>query len=189
MKTSILISTLFYLAGAYAFPPPHHGGHHGHGTEPAGHEFQAPSPYDSNLLTHLPRTLYAKTNSRFSGRSPCPGLNALANHGYLNRDGKAISYDAINSATMEALNYDDGVFLDAFHFVQVFQLSSTGSRDTFNLLDLAVHNTIEMDGSQTRNDIYFGDDVHFDPTVFDGVAANLGLYDESETKYVTVVSC
>jgi hypothetical protein len=60
---------------------------------------------------------------------------------------------------MEALNYADGVFIDAFRQVQIFQLSSTGTNETFNLLDLAVHDTIEMDGSLTRNDIYLGDDV------------------------------
>ena len=83
----------------------------------------------------------------------------MANHGYLPRSGQEISYEDINAATMEALNYADGVFLDAFRFVQIFQLSSTGTNETFDLLNLAVHDAIEMDGSQTRNDIYFGDDV------------------------------
>ena len=31
-------------------------------------------------------------------RSPCPALNALANHGYLPRDGKNISPDVLQRA-------------------------------------------------------------------------------------------
>lgn len=65
-------------------------------------------------------------------------------------------------------------------------MSSTGDPSTFNLRDLAVHDTIEKDGSQTRNDIYFGDDLHFDPTVFDIVAKTLDIYDESESRFVTI---
>jgi hypothetical protein len=42
------------------------------------YKYQAPGPNDS--------------------RSPCPALNALANHGYLPRDGKDISPDVLQRA-------------------------------------------------------------------------------------------
>jgi hypothetical protein len=42
------------------------------------YRYQAPGPNDS--------------------RSPCPALNALANHGYLPRDGKNISPDVLQRA-------------------------------------------------------------------------------------------
>ena len=39
----------------------------------------------------------------------------------------------------------------------------------------------------TRNDLYFGDDVHFDATVFAGVAESLGLNGYSPNDaYVTI---
>ncbi|KAJ4252486.1 hypothetical protein NW762_011087 [Fusarium torreyae] len=59
--------------------------------------------------------------------------------------------------------------------------------ETFNLLDLARHDRIEVDGSLTRNDIYFGDDVHFDAAVFGPVARDLGLnrHDRKST-FVTI---
>ncbi|KAF5252903.1 hypothetical protein FANTH_2227 [Fusarium anthophilum] len=124
--------------------------------DPKGHEFRAAGPYDS--------------------RSPCPGLNALANHGYLPRDGANINYDMINHAAQAAYNFEDGFYIDAVNMV--FQLNiSTSNRpsETFHLRDLAQHDQIEVDGSLTRNDIFFGDDLHFDATVFDPVSRDLGL--------------
>ena len=104
----------------------------------------------------------------------------MANHGYLPPNGLDISYDMINQAAMEAYNYADGVFLTAFLFAnETFQLSTTGDTLTINLLDLARHGAIEQDGSMTRNDIYIGDDYHFDATVFAPVAKDLHLDDPS----------
>ncbi|KAF5594994.1 2-hydroxyacylsphingosine 1-beta-galactosyltransferase [Fusarium pseudocircinatum] len=136
--------------------------------DPKGHEFRAAGPYDS--------------------RSPCPGLNALANHGYLPRDGSNINYDMINHAAQAAYNFEDGFYIDAVNMV--FQLNiSTSNRpsETFHLRDLAQHDQIEVDGSLTRNDIFFGDDLHFDATVFDPVARDLGLNQISrKDKFVTI---
>ncbi|KAF5983070.1 2-hydroxyacylsphingosine 1-beta-galactosyltransferase [Fusarium bulbicola] len=136
--------------------------------DPKGHEFRAAGPYDS--------------------RSPCPGLNALANHGYLPRDGANINYDMINHAAQAAYNFEDGFYIDAVNMV--FQLNiSTSNRpsETFHLRDLAQHDQIEVDGSLTRNDIFFGDDLHFDATVFDPVSRDLGLNKISrKDKFVTI---
>ncbi|KAF5556416.1 2-hydroxyacylsphingosine 1-beta-galactosyltransferase [Fusarium napiforme] len=143
--------------------------------DPKGHEFRAAGPYDRSLL---------------AGRSPCPGLNALANHGYLPRDGSNIDYDMINHAAQAAYNFEDGFYIDAVNMV--FQLNiSTSNRpsETFHLRDLAQHDQIEVDGSLTRNDIFFGDDLHFDATVFDPVARDLGLNKISrKDKFVTIES-
>ncbi|KAF4503571.1 sterigmatocystin biosynthesis peroxidase stcC [Fusarium agapanthi] len=136
--------------------------------DPKGHEFRAAGPYDS--------------------RSPCPGLNALANHGYLPRDGANINYDMINHAAQAAYNFEDGFYIDAVNMV--FQLNiSTSNRpsETFHLRDLAQHDQIEVDGSLTRSDIFFGDDLHFDATVFDPVSRDLGLDKISrKDKFVTI---
>ena len=112
----------------------------------------------------------------------------MANHGFLPRNGLDISYEDINIAAEQAFNFESDVFISAFLLAnETFKLSTTGNPLTINLRDLARHNTIEVDGSMTRNDLYFGDDVHFDATVFAGVAASLGLdgYSPGDA-YVTV---
>jgi hypothetical protein len=50
--------------------------------------------------------------------------------------------------------------------------SSTGNSSTFNLADSAVHNVCEHDGSLSRNDYYFGDDIHFNGPIWDVVKAH-----------------
>jgi hypothetical protein len=129
-----------------------------------------PDPLTVSLVWSTLSLSSGTLTAYLSGRSPCPGLNALANHGYLPRDGKNIDYAMINKASQEAYNFAPGFYVDAV-----------------NLVDLARHDTIEADGSLTRNDIYFGDDVHFDASVFAPVARDLGLdHSHRADRYVTV---
>ena len=125
-----------------------------------------------------------------TGRSPCPGLNALANHGWLPRSGKNIDRAAVDYAAISAFNYAPGTFDSFVQLVWDFNLSTTGNFSTFNLVDLKKHDAIEFDGSLSRNDFYFGDDLHFDPAIWHTVATRLGLYDDvghsEKGKYVTV---
>lgn len=44
---------------------------------------------------------------------------------------------------------------------------TTGNSSTFNLEDSNVHNNIEIDGSLSRKDLYFGDNIHFDQAIWD----------------------
>ncbi|KAK4163989.1 Cloroperoxidase [Cladorrhinum sp. PSN259] len=135
--------------------------------EPAGHHYIPATPADS--------------------RSPCPGLNALANHGFLPRSGKNIDLPTYQYAVQHAYNFAhdflEGVFADALNF----HLSTTGNSSTFNLDDLKAHDKIEIDGSLSRNDFYFGDDLHFDPVIWATTANRLGLYDcVQDSEFVTV---
>jgi hypothetical protein len=93
----------------------------------------------------------------------------------------------INKASLEAYNFAPGFYVDPVNQVFQFGISTTNRpNETFNLLDLARHDKIESDGSLTRNDIFFGDDVHFDPTVFAPVAKDLGLNQHHRAdRYVT----
>ncbi|KAH6654849.1 Chloroperoxidase [Truncatella angustata] len=140
------------------------------GKEPVGHTWHPAGPFDS--------------------RSPCPGLNALANHDWLPHDGKNIDLEAIQFAAGAVYNFDRDVLVSAVQSVYDFNLSTTGNSSTFDLGDLARHDTIEMDGSLSRNDIYFGDDLHFDPVVWAFTADKLGLYDLTDENgiYVTIES-
>lgn len=47
-------------------------------------------------------------------RGPCPGLNTLANHGYINRSGRNIAYDALIDAATKAYSVYRRVFCPDF---------------------------------------------------------------------------
>ncbi|KAJ5325730.1 Chloroperoxidase [Penicillium brevicompactum] len=139
-----------------------------YGWEHLGHEWHAPFPSDS--------------------RSPCPGLNAMANHGYLPRSGSDIDLATLRNAVASAYNYEPTAFDIAFEQAVGYNITTTGNESTINLVDLARHEGPEFDGSLSRNDIYFGDDLHFDYSIWKIVAQSLNLYDTlgPEAQYVTV---
>ncbi|SPO06285.1 uncharacterized protein DNG_08974 [Cephalotrichum gorgonifer] len=115
-------------------------------------------------------------------RSPCPGLNVLANHGWLPRSGKDLTLEDIRFASEHAYNFAPGFYDEAVASVFAFNLSTTDNpTKTFNLDDLAsvaAHDNIEFDGSLSRNDLAVsGDALHFDPDVWRPVSENLGLGD------------
>jgi hypothetical protein len=73
----------------------------------------------------------------FTGRSPCPMVNTLANHGYLPHDGLNISVADL----VTAFNLSVNLAAEATELVGVKALltSTTGNPDTFNLDDLDEH--------------------------------------------------
>ncbi|TBU52498.1 Cloroperoxidase [Dichomitus squalens] len=89
-----------------------------------------------------------------ASRSPCPGLNALANHGILPRDGKNIKFADLPAAIRKAYNMSHpfSILLPR----QAAQLLNRDpASDSFDLSDLSVHNMIEHDASFCRKDIYY----------------------------------
>ena len=57
------------------------------------------------LATAFPSGKYAyQRPGPNDARSPCPGLNALANHGFINRDGRNIRGDDLINAALQAYN-------------------------------------------------------------------------------------
>jgi hypothetical protein len=86
--------------------------------------------------------------------APCPGLNTLANHGYIPTQG--ITRDVMVNALTSVYNFDAGlagVFTDAP--LSDFGVTDANGDTTFNLADLRQHNIMEHDASLTRQD--FGD--------------------------------
>lgn len=129
------------------------------------------------------------SNLTYTGRSPCPGLNVLANHGWLPRSGKNIDLATVRSAVAGAYNYAPTTFDEAFQMALDVNVSTTRNSSTFHLGDLRKHNAAEFDGSLSRNDAYFGDNLHFSPAVWATVAERLNLYDAGnceKDRYVTV---
>lgn len=97
-------------------------------------------------------------------------LNTFANHGYINRDGLGISIQDLQFAFETAINLDPAA-------AQVFGarallVSTTGDSTTFNLDDLkAQGGTLQHDGSLSRADLYFGDVLSFNESVWAPTAA------------------
>ncbi|KAL8751649.1 MAG: hypothetical protein Q9199_006272 [Rusavskia elegans] len=94
-------------------------------------------------------------------RSPCPGLNALANQGFLPRDGKDITPAQVEHALMTALHMDK---LAARSLTRALPPLCRPD-GTFDLIDLRRHNVIEHDSSFTRLDFHQGDNYTFQPAM------------------------
>lgn len=145
----------------------------------AAHQWQAPGSGDRESLVNKwipspsPPAFRAQgqlttTKQKNTGRSPCPLLNSLANHGYLPRNGKDISVDALIDGMHAGLNLrDDAKLFFRLQGNKAVTASSTGSKDTFHLNDLNKHDLIEHDASLSRADLFFGDNWSFNQTIFD----------------------
>lgn len=81
-------------------------------------------------------------------RSPCPALNALANHGYLPRDGKNISVFGLIRALMEGYGLSTTLAL----LLSIGAVFILGQFRKISLADLARHNLIEHDASLFHRD-------------------------------------
>ncbi|KAF9063472.1 Cloroperoxidase [Rhodocollybia butyracea] len=107
------------------------------------HQWQAPGPHDS--------------------RGPCPGMNSLANHGFLPRNGSNITIPIVLDAVLQGFNFQPILLLRS---VIKMALLATDNTDNFALEELALHGVLEHDASFSRNDIAIGDNIHFNETVF-----------------------
>lgn len=121
------------------------------GNDPA-HQFQAPGKTDV--------------------RGICPTLNALANHGYISRNGITSFAEAANAVQIGyGFDYSLSVFLSALGLMAGGDLVS--GKYTIGGADARVPNTIgpaggldkhgvfEIDGSITREDVHFGNNANF----------------------------
>ncbi|KAF8313788.1 Cloroperoxidase [Clavulina sp. PMI_390] len=96
---------------------------------------------------------FVPPNPDYDSRSPCPYLNALANHSILPHDGKNISMDVLRPALQKALNTSYTITLNVANgAVQLL------GKDVIDLGDLSRHNFIEHDASVIRADTYFQPD-------------------------------
>ncbi|KAK7453337.1 hypothetical protein VKT23_012016 [Stygiomarasmius scandens] len=99
-------------------------------------------------------------------RGPCPGLNTLANHGFLPRDGRGLNMSVIIDAGFNGYHMQPDVLALA---VKVAALTSDDPF-SFTLDDIKIHGNIEHDASLSRNDFALGDNVHFNETIFTTLA-------------------
>ncbi|KAF2216224.1 hypothetical protein CERZMDRAFT_109174 [Cercospora zeae-maydis SCOH1-5] len=98
-------------------------------------------------------------------RSPCPGLNSLANHGFLNRNGRNMTIPHLLEGMAAGLNIgpDFTVAIGGLGLLS----SSNPLGVSFDLPDLDQHNfPIEHDASLSRQDDFFGDDHDFNNDIW-----------------------
>ncbi|KAK3402603.1 Peroxidase, family 2-domain-containing protein [Sordaria brevicollis] len=108
-------------------------------------------------------------------RSPCPMLNALANHSYLPHDGKDITLAALMQGLKRGINLSPDASLIVG--LKALQASTTGSWVSFHLDDLNKHGVIEHDGSLSRADLSLPphhDNSTFNPEIWATTLSVLG---------------
>ncbi|KAF4636354.1 heme-thiolate peroxidase [Cudoniella acicularis] len=112
-------------------------------------------------------------------RSPCPMINALANHHILPHSGKGISKSMAVTALTSTINLDSTI---ANVFASVALTTNPDhSAHTFDLDHVSTHGIIEHDVSLSRNDIAFGDNHTFNSEIWGKVIDSYGL--EKETSF------
>jgi hypothetical protein len=109
-------------------------------------------------------------------RSPCPGLNTLANHGIIPHSGRGLTIPMLQKALGDTYNigldvstiFAFGGLLANPHFV----------KGSFDLSDIKKHNWIEHDVSLSRADLgVSGDAVSFRGDIWERV---IGLYGDAK---------
>ncbi|KAH6910883.1 Chloroperoxidase, partial [Coprinopsis sp. MPI-PUGE-AT-0042] len=115
-------------------------------------------------------------------RGPCPGLNTLANHGWLPRDGVATPAQIITAVQDGCFNMASGAARGATYRAHLlngnleYDLLSIGAKTPKTGPDppapaavggLNRHGTFEGDVSFTRADAFFGDNFNFNAPLFE----------------------
>ncbi|KAG8876294.1 hypothetical protein FRB98_007379 [Tulasnella sp. 332] len=136
-ETRIRLEDTFYLLAGYLLPyrpkgrviPPGKPGHAG-----LWPQYIPPTPTDS--------------------RGPCPGLNSLANHGILPRNGRQITFKMFMDAITSSYNFAPTLAEVLTRSAQPFD----NGRGYINLSDLNAQMVIQHDASFTRPDIVYWPD-------------------------------
>lgn len=103
-------------------------------------------------------------------RGPCPGLNTLANHGYLPSNGRDISLDILAKGMLDGFNIarSDAVIL----FSQAVRTNPRYPLALdFDLENLGREGVLEHDFSLSRSDRFFANPLPFNDTVWKQTAS------------------
>jgi len=120
-------------------------------------------------------------------RSPCPGLNSLANHGFLPRNGRGLTLPVLVKGLGDGLNVGPD-FATVIGSAGLLAVKNNPLATSFTLEDIKAHNfPIEHDASLSRADFNLnnGDNFSFNQTVFDTV---LRYYDGMATTSIPVAA-
>lgn len=129
------------------------------GNDPRFTDFQAPGPNDGTSPTHTPRQI-PSTYTFPPVRSPCPGLNALANHNFIHRSGRNMTIPHLLKGLAAGMNM--GADFTTVVGGAGLLASADPASGAFDLNDLNQHNfPVEHDASASRQDEFFGNYVDF----------------------------
>ncbi|KIJ31869.1 hypothetical protein M422DRAFT_185271, partial [Sphaerobolus stellatus SS14] len=118
-------------------------------------------------------------------RGPCPGLNTLASHGYLPRNGIVTPTQIINTV-QDDFGIDDTLAVQLVYATMLvdgnplMNLMSIGGKSSLTGPDppkpaivggVDTHAVLEGDASMTRGDFFFGDNHSFNQTLFNEFVA------------------
>ncbi|KAG8743487.1 hypothetical protein FRC10_011960 [Ceratobasidium sp. 414] len=85
-------------------------------------------------------------------RSPCPAINALANHGILPRNGRGLTWKELGQAVQHTYNLSPTLCIQVPWLTAKFLFNGRSWNDQMTLDDLNAHGGIEHDASYTRAD-------------------------------------
>lgn len=101
-------------------------------------------------------------NCHIKARGPCPGLNSLANHGFLPRNGKNITVIDLLRGTYEGLGLSPEISIG----VGGAELLKSYRLAAFDLHELSNHGFVEHDCSLARADFGDGNNNDFNATIW-----------------------
>ncbi|KAK0701554.1 Chloroperoxidase [Apiosordaria backusii] len=119
-------------------------------------------------------------------RGPCPFLNTFANHGFLPRTGKYITYKDLADGLFNAVNFDANISQFLFDFA--ISTNPEPNSTWFSLDHLTRHNVLEHDASLSRVDAYFGHADIFNQEAFDETTSYWGDIVNVESGAAAVVA-
>ncbi|CZR58818.1 uncharacterized protein PAC_08710 [Phialocephala subalpina] len=108
---------------------------------------------------------HAYIRGNIENHGPCPGLNSLANQGWINRDGKNITPVQVETALKNILHMSSPLASSLANMLK----QVTRADGTFDLVDVRKHNVLEHDASFTRHDAIQGDNFTFQPALFEAL--------------------
>jgi len=155
--------------------------------EPAGEGDGMQAPIYSKVLLKL------GAHSYIIVRSPCPMINALANHHVLPHDGKLITKTMAVDALTNSINLSSGI-ANVFASVAV-KANPDPKAQSFDLNHVDKHGLIEHDVSLSRNDVALGDNHTFDIEIWKTLLESYGDATEtsfelvSKARYERLVAC
>ncbi|CAE6456574.1 unnamed protein product [Rhizoctonia solani] len=109
-------------------------------------------------------------------RSPCPALNALANHGVIPRNGRGMTWKELGEASRAAYNLSPTLSKQVPWLTAKLIYAGRDWNETMTLDDLNAHGAIEHDASYTRADIRWQRDQGIpDREIIEGFFESAGL--------------
>ncbi|KAH8831123.1 Chloroperoxidase [Flagelloscypha sp. PMI_526] len=175
---------LFFAVAAVAFP--------------GGKIISLPPKQNNTGIKQIPdKYHHYRAPGKHDIRGPCPGLNTLANHGYLPRSGIA-TFEEVITGVGEGFNMEYNLAAGIAAFAMLArgnaytnQVSIGGPTEKIPPLPenidgnqtkgLATHGRFEGDVSMTRRDYAVGDNVHLDPELFNQLLDYVALYGNDST--------